>query len=183
MNQKIFEEFPRLNTKRLSLEEVTRDDAHIIFKGNSSINYLKYIARDPFKSIKQAEIKIDDYSKWFKENTCVMYKFTLKETGEPVGYGGIFNISLTGNKGEIGYIILEEFWGKGFASEAVEKLVSFAFKELELNKLFALIDPENTASKNVVEKFGFEIEGLLKQNDFAQGKYFDVLYYALFNPD
>lgn len=181
MNQNVFNKFPQLETKRLLLNEIKKEDAHIIFKGNSNLKYLKYIPRDPFKSIKEAEKKVESYKTWFEEKTCVMFKFVAKENSEPVGYGGLFNISPSAKKGEIGYIILEENWGKGFASEATEKIIEFGFKELQLNKIFALIEPANKASKRDIEKYGFEVEGLLKQNDFAQGKYFDVLYYALFN--
>ena len=180
MNESIFDKFPEIETERLMLKEIFEEDAHIIFKGNSTLSALKYIARDPFNKIEDGEKKVADYKKWFSEKTCVMFKLCLKNNNHPVGYGGIFNISLSANKGEIGYIILEEFWGKGFASEAVSRIIKFGFEDLKLNKIFALIDPSNTASKKVVEKHAFEIEGLHKQNDFAQGKYFDVLYYALF---
>ena len=106
MNQKVFEKFPQFETKRLLLSEIKKEDAHIILEGNSNFNYLKYIARDPFKSIEEAEKKVEDYIKWFEGKICVMFKFTSKENSEPIGYGGLFNISPSGNKGEIGYIIL-----------------------------------------------------------------------------
>lgn len=181
MNLKVFEKFPTLETERLLLQEISLEDAIIVFKGNSTLSSLKYIARDPFTKIEEAEKKVKDYSTWFSEKTCLMFKFINKVDNKPVGYGGLFNISHSANKGEIGYIILEEYWGKGFVSEAVKTLIDYGFNELKLNKIFALIDPENLASKRTVEKFGFEVEGTLRQNDYAQGKYFDVLYYALFN--
>lgn len=181
MNEKVFEKFPTLETERLNLTQVKMEDADVIFKGNSTESSLKYIPRELFTTLEEAEKKVEYYLNGFEEKSVLMFKFCLKETGEPVGYGGLFNLTQPANKGELGYIIFEEYWSKGFATEASGKIVDFGFKELQLNKIFALIDPRNTGSQKVVEKLGFEKEGLLKQNDFAKGKYFDIIYYALFN--
>lgn len=183
MNKKPFEKFHELETERLFLKEISKEDAYIIFEGNNNLKRLQYISRDPFTKIEEAEKKVNDYKIWFEEKTCVMYKFCLKENNKPVGYGGIFNISHIANKGELGYIILEEHWGHGYASEAVDVIIKFCFEELELNKIYAIIDPDNIGSKKVAEKYGFEVEGLFKQHEFAQGKYFDLLYYAFFKSD
>lgn len=181
MNEKVFEKFPELETERLILTQVKMEDADIIFKGNSTESLLKYIPRELFTTMEEAEKKVEYYLNGFEEKSVLMFKFCLKETGKPVGYGGLFNITQPANKGELGYIIFEEHWGKGYATEGSEKLVEFGMNELQLNKIFALIDPQNIGSQKVVEKLGFEKEGLLKQNDFAKGKYFDIIYYALFN--
>ena len=61
---------------------------------------------------------------------------------------------------EIGYILKPSAWGKGYATEAAKRLLKFAFEETSLEELVATIDPENTASRRVLEKCGLVYEGL-----------------------
>ena len=57
-------------------------------------------------------------------------------------------------------------------------LTEFGIKEMELHKIYAFINPENISSIKVVEKFGYKREGLFKDHDFAQNKYFDTAVYT-----
>ena len=61
---------------------------------------------------------------------------------------------------EIGYILKRSAWGKGYATEATNRLLKFAFEETPIEELVATIDPENTASQWVLEKCGLAHEGI-----------------------
>ncbi len=61
---------------------------------------------------------------------------------------------------EIGYILKRSAWGKGYATEATNRLLKFAFEETPIEELVATIDPENTASQRVLEKCGLAHEGI-----------------------
>ncbi len=52
-------------------------------------------------------------------------------------------------------------------------------KELQLHKIYAFVDPNNEASIKLLKKFGYKREGLFKDHDFAQNKYFDTAVYTL----
>ncbi|MCK5076019.1 MAG: GNAT family N-acetyltransferase, partial [Calditrichia bacterium] len=82
---------------------------------------------------------------------------------------------------EIGYGLLQQFWGQGIISESVEKIVDFGINEMKLHRIYGYIDPENIASIKVVEKFNFVREGILKDDTFARSRYFDMCVYALIN--
>lgn len=62
----------------------------------------------------------------------------------------------------IGYAIGEAYWGKGYMTEAVRKVIQFGFEELELAAISAYCFPSNERSKNILKKCGFEYEGTLK---------------------
>lgn len=79
---------------------------------------------------------------------------------------------------EIGYWLGEPFWGKGIATQAVHQMTEYAFSDLKLQKLYALILAPNRTSMRVVEKCGYELEGVLKREVFKDGKYYDVHYFA-----
>jgi len=88
------------------------------------------------------------------------YSFGIFSDGELVGrialnqiYRGIFQNSY------LGYSIGERWNGRGFATEAVELAVRFAFEEAGLHRVQAAVMPRNTASIRVLEKNGFREEG------------------------
>jgi RimJ/RimL family protein N-acetyltransferase len=65
-------------------------------------------------------------------------------------------------RGEIGYLLVPEARGRGAATRAVALLVRWAFEELGMRRVQALVDPGNPASMAVLERLGFEREGLLR---------------------
>ncbi|WP_460485709.1 GNAT family N-acetyltransferase [Capnocytophaga sp. HP1101] len=88
----------------------------------------------------------------------------------PIGSIGLLfqgqsNLEVGENEAEIGYWLGEDFWGKGYTTEASLRLIEYAFEKLHLTKLWAGVFKENIASQRVVEKCGFKhhhtIEDLL----------------------
>lgn len=60
---------------------------------------------------------------------------------------------------EVGYILKQAAWGKGYATEACRRLLRFAFEETALEEVVATTDPENAASQHVLRKCGLIAEG------------------------
>jgi [ribosomal protein S5]-alanine N-acetyltransferase len=83
-----------------------------------------------------------------------------RERLEVIGYCGLFNFPDINGKPEveIGYRLVRADWGKGYATEAVLGVRDYAFNKLNLKRLIALIDPENTASVRVALKAGMRLE-------------------------
>lgn len=80
---------------------------------------------------------------------------------------------------ELGYWIGEPYWGRGLASAAVKEMIQIGFKELKLRRIFASAYDYNTASMRVLEKNGFEKEGVAKAAVLKNGKVFDEVKYGL----
>jgi ribosomal-protein-alanine N-acetyltransferase len=119
----------------------------------------------------------------YKTKKAIWWTFTQRPFSELIGYGGIFEIDKNNNHAEIGYGLLPEFWGKGFVSEAMKAMSDFGLTNLQLHKLYAIVDPNNGASIKVLEKNNFHLEGLLRDHLFARGKYFDMCYYSKIKND
>lgn len=79
----------------------------------------------------------------------------------------------------VGYAMDERYIGKGIATEAVKLVVQFAFETLNLHRVEAFIAPENKSSIRVVEKIGFQQEGLMRELLYINGKWVDHYMYAL----
>jgi len=82
-----------------------------------------------------------------------------KETGKIIGTGGILEKDIDGRKQyEIIYVLAKSAWGKGFATEVASSLKDYAFDELGLKRVTALIDPDNMKSEKVATKIGLRYE-------------------------
>ena len=80
---------------------------------------------------------------------------------------------------ELGYYIAEEYWGKGIMTEAVKQICDHVFKNSDIVRIYAEPFAENTASCRVLEKAGFQPEGVLRSNAVKNGKVLDMKLYAL----
>jgi RimJ/RimL family protein N-acetyltransferase len=82
-----------------------------------------------------------------------------KKTGQIIGHCGISEKEIDGrNQHEIVYVLARSAWGKGFATEVASALKDYAFDELGLKRVVALIDRDNLTSERVATKVGLRYE-------------------------
>ena len=84
---------------------------------------------------------------------------------------------------ELGYWLGESFWGRGIVSDAVAAITDFGFRELRLARIFAVPFAHNTPSHRVLEKVGYEREGVLRAAALKDGQVLDEYLYARINLD
>ena len=181
MNEKIFESFPVLKTKHLVLRRMDVKDIQGIYNFYSDPQSLKYIARNLFTDLEQAVEKLKIFHQLFDNKNGIWWAFNKKEEGKFIGFGGFFEVDKEANKAELGYGFLPGNWGNGYGTEGVKILTEFGLKELQLHKIYAYVDPENKGSVKLLENFGYKREGLFKDHDYAQNKYFDTAVYTIMN--
>ena len=80
--------------------------------------------------------------------------------------------------GEIGYLLLTEYWSKGIMTEAVRQICEIAFLELDIIRITGLVYTPNAASRRVLEKNGFVQEGLQRNAVYKGGKVYDLCLYG-----
>lgn len=101
-----------------------------------------------------------------------------KSQNEVIGNVSLHMRSLLNKEAEIGYTLSRDYWGQGYASEAVKALIDYAFAELKIHRIYATTSPENFASQKVLEKLRFEREGYLRKNVLQRGLWRDSILYA-----
>ena len=79
---------------------------------------------------------------------------------------------------EIGYWIGEPFWGAGYATQAVKALTNMVFSETEIVRIYAPVFSPNLASMRVLEKCGYECEGIFRKGCYKDGQFYDKHIYA-----
>ncbi len=168
-------DFPELVTERLILRKPTYGDVQPLLKISQDEEVMLYFGSEPFKEEKQAKEEIDWYLKIWKEKTGTRWVVSLKETGELIGEIGFFDYDKKHRKAEIGYKLASEHWRKGYMSEAMRAVLDYIYSETDINRTEALVDPRNPASFLLLEKHGFQKEGVLRDYEFERGAYVDLI--------
>ena len=105
--------------------------------------------------------------------------FAIAARSEAIGGIGLeFRDDVHRFTAELGYWLGEPFWGRGVMSQAVPLFVAWAFKHLEVHRIYAAVFAGNDPSIRVLEKAGFECEGRLRASVFKNGRILDQLLYA-----
>ncbi|MCA9988576.1 MAG: GNAT family N-acetyltransferase [Anaerolineales bacterium] len=92
-----------------------------------------------------------------------VWAIALKESDLLIGRSGVLECDVAGTTEiEIGYLLAQEQWGKGYATEVARELVRIGFAELGYERLIAMTHPDNQGSIRVIEKSGFAFERLVE---------------------
>lgn len=174
-----FDYFPAIETDRLIMREIVLRDMEAIFDIFSSENVMKYYGMFPLEEMEQAERLIINFRDGFDNEKSIRWALTLKESGEFIGTCGFHNMQIRSFRAEIGYEISEAHWNKGYITEAIRAMLEFGFGVMGLNRIEALVYPENVGSHKALEKLGFKEEGLLREYAFFREKFQDLIMHSL----
>ena len=162
-------EAPIIETKRLVLRRKKYDDIPDMMKMFNDDEVREFVGGYPPRDERSITGMI-------RHRTETQWAVTLKDTGEYLGEVEITDI-IDGYLGDIGYMFLQEHWGKGFANEAVTAMIEHAQNVLNLKRLYASIENKNGRSIKLIEKLGFELIAVLPESNFY-GRIADVAYYS-----
>ncbi len=147
---------------------------------------------------------IDDFMEWATDDEVTKYmmwnSYTSRSDAESfftnvvekhawfkaicLGEKVIGSITLDKGKGahsckaELGYVISRKYWGNGFATQAIKLAIEMGFSDLDVERIEALVEPNNIGSQRVLEKNGFTKEGLLKKCVVQKGIVKDRFLYS-----
>ncbi|MER6103717.1 GNAT family protein [Streptomyces sp. NPDC001832] len=151
------------------------DDVLSIIGDDKVTNWLSFDSR----SLAEAVTMVDGAVARAQEEPRTEYYLavTPKREDRVVGFA---RIAFAGVKaGKLGYAIAAQEWGRGYATDAARCLTSYAFAELGLHRVSAAIGPSNLASIALVEKLGFQKEGVLRDHVHTNGGWRDSILYSV----
>src|SRR4030095_9927647 len=174
-----FTPFPELETERLLLRKLKASDANEMFFLRSDENVLRYLGKEPEKTIAETEEFINKINNAADENESILWGITFLD-GPSIVNGTIclWNFKKEHSRSEIGYILHPDHWRKGIMKEAINAVVDYGFTVLGLHSIEALLSPENIASSSVLESTGFIKEGHLKESIYFNGVFEDTAIYS-----
>lgn len=176
-------ERPILETKRLVLRLVEKDDLQPLFAVNGDEAVFRFSPRESWKTPADGEAWYSRVMEHRESGATLQFVIVLRESGRPIGTLAVFHFEQSVGSAEVGYVLGREHWGKGLMKEALAALVGFAFETLGLKRLEAELDPRNAASAKVLERVGFTHEGRRRRNYLSKGEVTDTGLYGMLNDD
>jgi ribosomal-protein-alanine N-acetyltransferase len=167
-------------TDRLLLREFRFEDSVAINLYASDPEVTRYTSWDTSpEHVTAAILKtwIDDQENWPRKS--VPLGIELRSDGRFIGSTGFASLDLESGTGLFGFGLRQEYWGQGFATEAVRGILDFAFTTLHLHRMVAECFVENTASIRVLEKAGMRREAHFVQDQKKAGEWKDSFLYAI----
>jgi ribosomal-protein-alanine N-acetyltransferase len=175
--------FPELSTSRLNLVMLTDQDSEDIFRLFSNEKVIEYYDLGALKQPSQALSLITFFNSRFQNGTGIRWGIRLKESNRLIGTCGFNAWSSKMKSADIGYDLMPDFWGYGYASEAVSEVLAAAFSGLlpcgVLNRVQADTIPGNDASESLLLKLGFKEEGLRRESGYWKNAYHDLKCFGL----
>lgn len=174
-------------TQRLLLKIIGPDYARDVlqFYLNDKELFEKYESdRTPnfYSESHQQTILQVEYGLALKMQQIRFYVFLKENPNQIIGTVCLYHVSNTYSHAELGYKFSTEFHHKGYASEAVEKLIDIAFMELNLHRITAHVQEENLPSIRLLKGMGFEVEGVCRDYLYLHGAWRDHIQYSLLTP-
>ncbi|WP_410879979.1 GNAT family N-acetyltransferase [Myroides sp. DW712] len=148
-----------IETDRLIIREITKEDAQGIYNLDSDERVVKYVGSMVITSLEEANEIIEFIQKQYSDFGIGRWAIIEKDTGEFIGWCG-FKLVENGLNGlreylDLAYRFRFDAWGKGYATEATQACLAYAEQNFQHHPVFAVSEVENESSKRVLGKIGF----------------------------
>lgn len=159
----------------MKIRALERKDLLYIHKLHNTRNTMALWFREPYESVDELE---NLYTKHIHDDS--ERRFVIDINGEFAGIIELITIDYIHRNTEIQIIIRKDFQGKCLAQSAMKKGIDYAFNILNMYKVYLFVDSENSVAIHIYKKLGFQQEGILRKQFFANGKYHDSIFMGIF---
>lgn len=175
---------PILETERLILRPLRDEDAEAVYLEFSHPEVVRHMdPQPPVNSIENAKKLLEWFDSWLQDELGGRWAIILKETNTFIGTGGFHAWDQGHRRAEFGYDLRYEYWGKGYASEAIKPMLQYGFEVMKLHRIEAEANEENIGSQRVLEKAGFSYEGMHRDKIWEKGRFVSLKVYGLLETD
>ncbi len=162
-----------LKTPRLTLDSLSEQDWPLFLRLYQDPEVQRFIA-DPMDLAEirtRFESRVMPWEKTASHWLCLVIR--ERESGQSVGLTGFLPEWSPLQQAEVGYAMLPSFQGQGFAKESLMAVLAFGFQQCLFHKMKATVTVGNDASRRLLERCGFQLEGTLRDNYFLGGQWCD----------
>ncbi|MEQ7802040.1 GNAT family N-acetyltransferase [Pedobacter sp. ASV1-7] len=171
---------PNIETGRLLLREQRLSDAQGLFQLRTNTEVMRYIDRPLPKDVKESEEAIKTTNEQFIKGMSLVWVIAFKDNPDQmIGNIGYWRIDLDNHRAEIGYMLHPDYWRQGIISEGLAAVIDFGFNKVGFHSVFANINPQNDASRQILIKHGFIKEAYFKEDYYFDGKFLDSEIYGI----
>lgn len=170
--------FPYLQTERLLLRQTTQEDVEAVFAIFSDPKVTQFHNLNTLIHLHEANKIIERRVKGFESGRGIRWAIAKRQNNYIIGSCG-FTWHQQANAAEVGYELSSQYWQQGIMSEALRAILQYGFINRELQFVIAEIMLENTASRKLLEKLGFQSQGILEKHGFWKAKHHDLERFKL----
>ena len=177
----IFKKSKHLETNQVILKPTTKDDFDCFRACYSNLQVRRLFSLSAPKSEAESKETFEKLLSMQDQKYYFMFTIIHKKTNKKIGDFNIHAIEKNSSRVDIGYALLPEYWNKGIMTEVLKMVFKYLFEEIHLHKVCAYTNAENIASRQVLEKCGFRLEGTLKEHNhyFHLDRFCDEMKYGL----
>lgn len=179
--ERVFDAFPviKLGSNYLLRQYTYNDvDAYLNYMKDKEVT--RYIPKECIPtSLLQARMEVDYALDLFRYRRSIYWAISDLSSDRLIGSCGFNYWNRDHGRAEISYDLAREYWGKGVMSSAVHAVLEFAFEHMQLHRVEATVTPTNIGSLKVLEKLGFQQEGLLREQKLLHGTFEDAIMLSL----
>ncbi|MEJ6792097.1 MAG: GNAT family N-acetyltransferase [Lacinutrix sp.] len=171
-----------IETERLLLREIRIEDLNGMFELDSNINVHKYLGNKPIKTKAEAQKIIESVLQQYTERGVGRFAVIEKAIGAFIGWSGMrlnteYYMNGFTKYYDIGYRLIERFWGKGYATESGKAALEYAFNVMKLPELYTTTKISNQASHKALLKIGLHY----KNDFFFEAEQMNLRWYNIKN--
>ncbi|MHA6483536.1 GNAT family N-acetyltransferase [Paenibacillus sp. strain BS8-2] len=181
--QDVFGTFPVMETERLRLRPVTREDAEDMFRYCADPDVSEFTTWYPHQTMADTWGFIEHLTNKYTNGELAPWGVEDKATSTFIGTCGFVHWSTAHASAELGYALSKEYWNKGLMTEAAKQIVDFGFRHMGLVRIEARCLVPNIGSAKVMEKLGMTYEGTMRKVVKHKGTHQDLLLYAIVRED
>jgi RimJ/RimL family protein N-acetyltransferase len=170
---------PTLQTPRLRLRPLAESDVADVFAVFSDPLVMRYWDGPPMGTLQDAMRYIDHIHHGFRRRDFFQWGIADASIDAVIGTCTLTHCSTTHQRAEIGFALRQTHWGQGLGTEAVGAAIDFAFETLNLHRVEADADPRNERCLRLLERFGFQREGCLRERYYLHGERQDAIVLGL----
>lgn len=169
--------FPELQTKRLHLRQIQGPDKPLIFEGLSHPEVIRYYGVS-YTSLEGVQEQMRWYRNLEKSESGIWWAICKKGESSLIGACGFNEWHQEHRRIELGYWLLPAYWQQGIMSEALSEIMNYAFSELNIHRIEAIVESGNEGSKKLLDRLGFAFEGTHKDCEIKNGAFISLDYFA-----
>lgn len=174
---------PQIEASRVRLRWIELEDAPALFRIFSDPQVMKYWSSLPLEDPSEAEELVAGIHRLFEQKSLFEWGIARREDDRLIGTFTLYRVDEDNLRAEIGFALARDMWGQGLMREALTAAFDFAFGKLGLTRLEADVDPDNAASLGLLERLGFQREGLLRERWRVGGGVQDSVLLGLLRRD
>lgn len=161
-----------LETERLIVKLTSLDNFETIYRLHSDPEVMRYVGQGA-KTRDESRESIEKIIRHQEKHGFSFGDVYEKGTDLYVGRAGLIYLEMNDSQPdiEVGYVLHQAFWGKGYATELAKGFLEWGFKQLSVDKLVAVIRPQNDPSRHVLEKCGMRYVGKVHSYGGEMDKY------------